>query len=386
MSRCFILFEHCLCALLLLLCFGCREAHAPLEETLVSGGILSVPIPETMPLTTTCLKTNLQGGGDTLYYLDRHRGDIALVELNEGRIAGILRIPEEGPEAPGRFTGFSVLADGSVLIAPSGKPRLFLMDKKGTLIKRFDLDYHTSLQDVNYCPLVSRLYLDAYFDGEKLFWPQQLYGLPSALSYQRIRHSMLFEYRVPEDRGRFCNVWFPTDYFDEKLLPKNFSACTDGSVFVFSLQGKGELIVYDLEQDKSREANAKSRYLREIAPMLADDMESWMEYEARNGSYESILYDPFRRRYYRFVKLGATPEEIQEYGRDHLHKFPLHFSIIILDTKLNNRGEVRFDGSEYKMDNAFVGRKGLYLSRANPLASGYSEDSLKFELFELVPE
>ncbi len=36
------------------------------------------------------------------------------------------------------------------------------------------------------------------------------------------------------------------------------------------------------------------------------------------------------------------------------------------------------------MDNAFVGRRELYLSRGNPLASDYSEDSLRFELFELV--
>lgn len=366
-------------------CFwGCSEEVPDSLESLESKGVFAVDVPPTLPLTTTCLKANVKDGGDVLYFLDKNNREIVLIDLNEWKISGTIRVPAEGPDAPGKFTGFTVLKGGSVLIAPSGKPRLYLVDRSGKVRKRFDLDYHISRQDVTYCPLVSRLYLDASYENGQLFLPQQLYGLPSALSFQNIRHSLLFSWDERSGKGRFCNVFFPSDYFDQRLLPKNFSACTNGILYIFSLQGKEELIVYDRVSDKSHEVVAKSAFVDAIAPMAADDMESWMDYEARNPSYESILFDPFRQRYYRFVKLGASPEEIKTYGVDQLYRFPMHFSVIILDEQFRKKGETRFDGLHYKMDNAFVGRHGLYLSRANPLAPDYSEDSLRFELFELV--
>ena len=103
-------------------------------------------------------------------------------------------------------------------------------------------------------------------------------------------------------------------------------------------------------------------------------------YEAGMTIYQSLLYDPYREKFYRMVRYGVqNPDEM--YGQDETHVayYPVKFSIFVFDQKLNPEKEVRFEGTKYDFNRYFIASDGFYLSLNNPENPDFDENFLRFE-------
>jgi hypothetical protein len=99
--------------------------------------------------------------------------------------------------------------------------------------------------------------------------------------------------------------------------------------------------------------------------------------------YGHILYDKYRRVYYRFVYPETELEDNLNY-LSILHSGKKEFSIMILDEAFNVLGETKFPSFSYVPHIGFINEDGLYLSVSHFMRDDYSDDWLRFERIDLI--
>ena len=82
------------------------------------------------------------------------------------------------------------------------------------------------------------------------------------------------------------------------------------------------------------------------------------------ASYKNILYDKYRKVYYRFAYPETALEDNLNYMQI-LHNGKKEFSIIILDEDLNIIGETKFPPFTYVPHICFIREDGLYISASH---------------------
>lgn len=127
---------------------------------------------------------------------------------------------------------------------------------------------------------------------------------------------------------------------------------------------------------------AKSKYFEEefkpltknkdITPMELP-VTKRTEYDFTTPSYYAILYDPFKKCYYRFATPPLTKEQFDE-------NKPFEPSVIILDENFERLGETRLPPQgTYNYSMMFINEKGLHIMHDNR-----EENALVFVIFEPV--
>ena len=123
-----------------------------------------------------------------------------------------------------------------------------------------------------------------------------------------------------------------------------------------------ELFIYDLKTGGIRTVNAKIEgFPDKFQPLRKDkdarvSKEEAKRYEWTNPSYYCILYDTYRKQYYRF----ATPPLSDE---AYLANEPLWPIVAVFDENFNKVGEYTFPkGVPLKFNVMFVGPEGIYVN------------------------
>lgn len=160
------------------------------------------------------------------------------------------------------------------------------------------------------------------------------------------------------------------------------SVCVDNNI-VYSFALEDNLYKQNLHTGKIDQYMAKSRFISEIELVkLSLNSEETAKKNCEMASYGNILYDKFRKVYYRFVfpktSLGKEDNyiEILQSGRK-------EFSIMILDQDFNLLGEVLFPPFTYLPQICFINKDGLYISVNHFKRKDYSDDILRFQLIKL---
>lgn len=110
----------------------------------------------------------------------------------------------------------------------------------------------------------------------------------------------------------------------------------------------------------------------------------FQKYEIENGSYGDIVYDKYRKVFYRFCTIG---DDLGENPNLYLlSSYKTKGTIIILNDSLETMGEVVLPERRFNFSNYFIAKEGLYLSKNTPLSSDIDEDHLRFSLLELKVE
>jgi hypothetical protein len=112
------------------------------------------------------------------------------------------------------------------------------------------------------------------------------------------------------------------------------------------------------------------------------DAKSRSEFREKNYRYFQMVYDPYRRVFYRQV---LHPHYDFETGTIYSSTMdrPEGFSVVIFDEDFKKLGEVDFPSSTYGYQMWYVGPEGLYISKSNYNNPDMREDFMDFDLFEL---
>lgn len=176
---------------------------------------------------------------------------------------------------------------------------------------------------------------------------------------------------------------FPKDYLSTGQKQLEYSLLTQGSQTVVSFMGDHRVYFSDSQSSPLEPKEAKSQFLEEVMPTFPKDVDGrgFNEYAFAKSRYESLVYDPYRKVYYRFAFPTLTLESDDQLKA--LRTSPGPFVIMVLDEELNVLTERRFDAGTYLPANFFVGKKGLYISLNHPDNPDNKEDELAFELIQL---
>ena len=163
----------------------------------------------------------------------------------------------------------------------------------------------------------------------------------------------------------------------------SYSMTYDGENFIYSFFCEDELYKVNPTDASVEKIPAASQYLSPITfKRIPDDFSQTLKATCEMASYKNILYDKYRKVYYRF----ACPETALEDNLNYmqiLHNGKKEFSIIILDEDLNIIGETKFPPFTYVPHICFIREDGLYISASHFMREDYSDDVLRFQKFVL---
>ncbi|MCQ2239975.1 MAG: DUF4221 domain-containing protein [Bacteroidaceae bacterium] len=162
--------------------------------------------------------------------------------------------------------------------------------------------------------------------------------------------------------------------------------CLNGKSLVYSFAYNEDLIVMSMDFRDISYKKAVSKYIGQLK--IPDYPES-MDFDERcrqtctNPYYGQIVYDPYRKYYYRFAYPRTELENHTESWYDLTQSGRDEFSIIILDEDLNVIGETMFPRDRFRSNLYFVCKDGFYISCNHYKNPGYTDDAFQFVKFEV---
>ena len=172
--------------------------------------------------------------------------------------------------------------------------------------------------------------------------------------------------------------------YGQYMYDLSYSMTYDGENFIYSFSCEDELYKVNPSTASIEKIPAASQYLSPITAQKKrpDDFQQAVKASCEMPSYRNILYDKYRKVYYRFAFPETELEENLNYMQI-LHNGKKEFSIIILDEDLNIVGETKFPPFTYVPHICFIREDGLYISASHFMREDYSDDWLRFQKFEL---
>lgn len=323
-------------------------------------------------------------GNDFLFVLNSLTKSLDVYDLRSGNLNKRIYYPVDGPNGISSIVqGFYYHNDDSIFLFPQGRLNgSLLLDIKGdvkSVIKppaieteKFGIINHVSTSANPSFFHNNMIYLSRYplFDLQNPSNINSTY--PLGVKYDLTKNLILMDSTIVYPEFYMNNIWSTFDL--------TFSRVFDGESFIFSWPLLDQLLKIKYGGNevesylaKSKKDNSKSK---PFSMRPSDKMED--EVSLSNLRYGEILYDEYSRLYYRIVY-----HPLKHYTNE---TFPTHrqardFSVLVLDKNFNLLQEVSFPGKKYLVFNAFVGPKGLYLTRNNPFYDELNEDLVYIDIF-----
>lgn len=234
---------------------------------------------------------------------------------------------------------------------------------------------------------ISRYHKPAIIKDSVLYFPQSQIGYPHTKeSWKTSNIFASLDLQTGEMQPtRFC---YPSIFDQEEILRTRSYDCahsygyTGKDVAVSFSQSDSIYVSSDFQHVKAY--LAKSRHFPSLRPKPYNaqiDNEVRLRKEAMEPDYWHLIYDKYRKVFYRFARFPYEfPKDRnamidEDRGRE--------FSIVILNDKYEIIGETKFPGHTYAYMLCFVGKKGLYISLNNQDNPIFSEDELYFHCLTL---
>ena len=206
-----------------------------------------------------------------------------------------------------------------------------------------------------------------------------------------------FEDEHPKDRasfilldvesGEYKYIWdIPEAYYNYNwgglgMRSQYNDVVLEKNLIVVSYPISDDLYVYNIKTKTLQLKSAKSTLFSKVTPFKKDKKwfgalakMDYLKYFYENYSYEAILYDKYRKLYYRFVRIANNKVDFGDTKT--LMNF---YSIIILNDNFKKVGEYKFEKVNFQSSHFFVSEKGLYIRKAE-----FKEDKLVYYIFNPV--
>lgn len=372
----------CLFSLIVVLSitFACTESTKLNESSKlqVSGEVLRIPIDS----LTANISTGLVRYEDYLVNVNWNTNSLQFYDLNSEKLIKEIFYQYEGPQGVGSIFGIHIHSLDSIFLFTQLVPVITLTDTTGIIKNRIQYtkpEGHTNAFVHN-----------AYFGSTptlqngKMLLKTHAEGNYRQMTEERLNKSLL-AYRINLEDGAYqsTELTYPEGYLNSGLKFFEPSLVFHPEYTVYSLFGDHRLYKQirfgDLET-----FDGKSQYLDESLPYFPVDGERFetQKYLTASSRYETLVYDEYRKVYYRFAYPTLAIEKEEDLLA--LRENPGPFVIQVFNQDLKLITESYFEGGIYFPNNHFITEKGLYLSANNPENPEAEEDAFRFELIELI--
>lgn len=312
---------------------------------------------------------------------------ILIYELYSGKFVKKICFDGEGANGIGSWLFGFYIKDFQHIYLPSANTELiYLTDTTGVLRQKINFSrtedglmpvkaYYTNLDNTQLEILGDSLYIPQILNvrlGEKMVQDSPIGIFVDTLTGKVSRFPFNYPPIIPYNKVR-------------KVIegPLTSSQVYNGEDWIVSF-AKDEKIYRINKKGQAETFLAKSRYIPKFEfPKIPSDFSLTLKKSCEAADYGNILYDKYRKVYYRFV----YPETELDSGEDYLkilHTGKKEFSIMILDENFKVLGETRFPAFTYVPHISFINEDGLYLSVSHFKREDYSDDWLRFQRIKLV--
>lgn len=348
-------------------CRSDSEQSDQLDYTLTDS--YSLPVPD--DASSVFRSAQYDDQNKILYVLSSVSNKVYVYDIQKKSIKKEMKFEKEGPDGVGKVFSFYLISPDSILLTPSYNYTYFLTNAKGKLLQ----SYRILRSDVVHKPGQG-----PPTNGYSVL-PRGGFEAPC----QKIGN-MLYISGVPDvdpDEAGFCQkakpaiqyniqtktvayaMQYPQVYCDNIYPIQNIGVYfktfnPDTKRFIYSFPADNNLVEVNLDGNQVRTHLAKSKSFARVNPMphQVEDPRKQYEHYIKNGSYERVCYDKYRKLYYRFV---LHPDENQTEDGGKMF-FPVWYSIIILDSSFHIKGEIKLPNA-YKYGYFYCDKKGLYLQK-----------------------
>lgn len=371
--------EYLLFFALLISCDGERVR----ELQVAYQGSLAVPISSKIKGFTSCLKMGVDD--KSFYYLNEIDNSLLKISLDNAKVTKQLTVARSGPNSILKMNGFSEISPGRLLVSSKGDYKIYDLDFEKDSVNTF-LDF----VDIPNSPLSYPVYFhsremrDPIMLGDTLVLDNFLWG---ARDYQEANlgtHDIFTMIDMSSTSIIQRDIHMPGDFFDygDYSYPRfSFDSDLSQRITFFSFVTYPGLFKIDWATGDMAQVKVDTRHIRyKTRHSAASDPITQSMVFGRNAN---LLLDKYRKLVYLIVKHDEdTVPEVETLGMDGLYTYNT-FSVQVFDYDLNLLGSTVLDtGRKYIMNNMFVGPKGLYVSKNNPLHDEYNEDVLEFDIFQ----
>jgi hypothetical protein len=360
------------------------QHHYKLET--VAGKDLKFPINNDTKFVFTSLFTyEDKTGNEYLTFSSSENNSILFYNLPTGEYLFDVKLDKEGPNGVGRITGYHIEDLNNIYITSFEKQGLVKVDTGG-IVKQFikygktNNGYHVvpsfRSQSYHYTPVV--IHNGKIYITQKPYQASKISETPVSVAIDTVTQTTNeFPFRFPH--------LITDNELMEMLIGVDFGCDFDGKHFVYSFYMDENIYVVPVETGKDKKIPVKSNYINTLKfHKRPDSMEKIYQTLMETSHYRGLLYDKYRKVYYRFTHISAEVADNNEYNPQEIFfSGSVKFSIIIMDENFNLIGETLFPQYTYNPTIAFVHKNGLYISDSHIMNPAFDENILSFKCFIL---
>lgn len=288
------------------------------------------------------------------------------------------KLEQTGPDGVGYITGFYLQnLDTVILIAPY-QYEIVQVNGQGKILKKIktisSTEKGTSL-------MYPRAFNKIFMEGDELIIPSlpdfnltmarysDIEGFATVVNIKnnRVRHIIGFSPVYKDGEFWASQHILATITFNQKTKRLIVNYPIDSRIYEYSLDGK-RVKYHDIPSSIVDKVILPSK-----TPVISteDDIKKGHSTDI----YLSVAYDPYRNMYYRFVKKGYTPEEIENLLKQKQAK-PGKRSIMVIDSNFTLIKEFILEENKIIPDEFFITQEGLYVQ-----VKSNNDDKKTFILF-----
>lgn len=311
---------------------------------------------------------------------DLNNNGFSMVDIDNEKLVKKISFEVTGPDGLGTSSGgrnFYYHNKDSIFIFNQRGKIIFLTDIDNSIKKRFNLNdfQQNEIGEI----IVESRFMPTFNNGILSFC---LYPVIPPYRNPNISNEPVYaEFNIENNTLKKGLFTYQNSHQTNKHPTYHYpSRVSNSSHYIFSNPFDNFFTLVDIKSGEILKKEFKSEYVKEYTPMLMI-LDKMREFDVTSTVNSTLLFNSQISQFYLIIELGIPFIDPNTGKQNQYEQKP--FSVLVFDKDFNKLTEQRFEGGKYLVQNTFVGPKGLYLSKNNPLNPDFNENYYKYDVFTL---
>ena len=312
-------------------------------------------------------------GSDTLLHFTDNQNTIHFLSFSTQEPKFRLNFDYNGPNGVGSFYKYYFHNFDSIFVNRHMTDDIYLLDSSGQVIDKMNYLGH----DVS-----------ASFDGFKIYHEEDsVFGIFASspagywLEVEPLKSNIFIKSMLNGKNYKALNYVYPKSFEESKSSNLSIYPVFTENKIIVGFKGSHQVFVLNTKNNKLQSKKVESKFSEGVMRSLdAPNINEHTRYAIQHLSYSYILWDKYKKVYYRFVKLPYMPKLDEDLNS--LLRYPPKFSLMVLDENLNILAEKELKSRTYELRDSFVTPEGLWVSTHHPANPNIVEDQFRFQLVQ----
>jgi len=367
-----------------------QEIEEQLTHSLTEVATVTLALDAETHYAPAKVETFVTEDDELLYFSNVNTNGINIYSLTQRKQLHKFSLPKDGPYAIPVLQGFSVAAADSILVMPRGAFDLsYWVDSTGRFLGKLAESFPEEIENKLFNH-ISNSTVPTFLTEDGVYlveWPLDIETAQPIISENYDGYPDAFRYDLATSQLEQLSVHWPSSYNDQywsvsSLLFSYYK--TEDGLFAISWAMSDSLVVTDFKGKSTTYWAGSHRYLSSKPPKAyAKELEGEEAAQAsvEHYRYDQVLYDPYRKVYYRTAHLPIEFDP-EVHPPDYRAQYYQPILVIVLNENFKKIGEQLLREGIFNPFYCFVAKEGLFVPQLHPQHPDLQEDSVTFSVFE----